>query len=123
MCIWYSFYVIGLEILNNHKYLNKVKLVHRLCTSTDHHSCIHSLLTFRESVVRQDQIYLILLQVGAMAAAVEAFLSAVSGCGCTRSELSEVSSVDSTCIIDELFEIVLQVNDQIGTGMESNIIP
>ena len=58
-----------------------------------------------------------------MAAAVEAFLSLVSGCGGTRSELSEVSSVDSTCIIDEHFEIVLQVHDQIGTGMESNIIP
>jgi hypothetical protein len=39
-----------------------------------------------------------------------------------QSEMSEVSSVDSTSTIDNLLGIVAQVHDQMGTGMEDNTI-
>ena len=49
------------------------------------------------------------------------FLS-VSGSSGSRSKISEVSSIDSTFIIDDLLGIVAQVHDQMETGMEDNTI-
>ena len=40
----------------------------------------------------------------------------------SRSEISEVSSVDSTSNIDDLLRIVAQVHDQMETGIEDSII-
>ena len=49
-------------------------------------------------------------------------LSSVS-CSCgSRSEMSEVSCVDSTSIINVLLGIVAQVHDQMEIGMEDNTI-
>ena len=45
-----------------------------------------------------------------------------SGSSGTRSERSEVSSVDTTLIIDDLLGIVAQVYDQMETGMDDNTI-
>ena len=52
---------------------------------------------------------------------VSTLLSAFGSSG-TRSEMSEVSSVDSTSIIDKLLGIVEQVHDQMETGKEDNTI-
>ena len=49
-------------------------------------------------------------------------MSLVSGSSSTRSEMSNVSSIDSTSIIDNLLGIVSQVHDQMETGMEDNTI-
>ena len=49
-------------------------------------------------------------------------LLSVSGSSGTRSEMSEVSSIDSASIIDNLLGIVAQVHDQMETGMEDNTI-
>ena len=46
----------------------------------------------------------------------------VSGSSGTRSEMSNVSSIDSTSNIDDLLGIVAQVHDQMETGMEDNTI-
>ena len=46
----------------------------------------------------------------------------VSDSSCTKSETFEVSSVDSTSILDGLLGIVAQVHDQMETGMEDNTI-
>ena len=46
----------------------------------------------------------------------------VSGSSATRSEMSEMSSVDSTSIIDDLLGIVAQVHDQMEADMEDNTI-
>jgi hypothetical protein len=45
-----------------------------------------------------------------------------SGSSGTRSEMSEVSSVDTTSIIDDLLGIMAQVYDQMETGMDDNTI-
>ena len=49
-------------------------------------------------------------------------LLSLSGSSGTRSEMSEVSSVDSTSITDDLCGIVAQVHDQREIGMEDNTI-
>ena len=49
-------------------------------------------------------------------------MSSVSGSSGTRSEMSNVSSFDSTSIINELLGTVAQVHDQMETGMEDNTI-
>ena len=46
-----------------------------------------------------------------MAAAAKALLVPVSGSGCTRTKVSEVSSVDMTTISYDLNRIVAQVHD------------
>ena len=46
----------------------------------------------------------------------------VSGSSGTRSEMFNVSSIDSTSIIDNLLGIMAQVHDQMETGMEDNTI-
>ena len=47
-------------------------------------------------------------------------MTLVSGSSATRSEMSNVSSIDSTSIIDDLLGIVAQVHGQMETGMEDN---
>jgi hypothetical protein len=49
-------------------------------------------------------------------------LLSVPGSSGIRSEMSEVSSVDSTSIIDNLLGIEAQVHGQMETGMEDNTI-
>ena len=46
----------------------------------------------------------------------------VFGSSGTRSEMSNVSSIGSTSIIDNLLGIVAQMHDQMETGMEDNTI-
>ena len=47
-------------------------------------------------------------------------LLSVSGSSGTKSEMPEVSGVDTTSIIDDLLGIVAQVHEQVETGMEVN---
>ena len=47
-------------------------------------------------------------------------LLSVSDSSSSRSEISEVSSVDSTSIIDDLLRIVAQAHDQMETGIEDS---
>ena len=49
-------------------------------------------------------------------------LLSVSDSSGSRSEMLEVSSVDSTSIIDDLLRIVGYVHDQMETGMEDRTI-
>ena len=49
-------------------------------------------------------------------------LLSVSGSSGTRFEMSEVSSINSTSIIDKILGIVAQVHDQMEIGMEDNTI-
>ena len=46
----------------------------------------------------------------------------MSGSSGTRLEMSEVSNIDSTSLIDDLLGIVAQVHDQMEKGMEDNTI-
>ena len=46
----------------------------------------------------------------------------VSGLGYKRSQMSEVSSVETTSIIDDLLEMEAQVHDQLQAGMKGNTI-
>ena len=49
-------------------------------------------------------------------------LLSLSSSSVTRSEMTEVSGVDSTSIIDYLLGILAQLHDQMETGMEDNSI-
>ena len=51
-----------------------------------------------------------------------ALLLSVSVSGCTRSNVSEVSRVDTTSIINNLLVFETKVQYQMGSGMEENTI-
>ena len=53
---------------------------------------------------------------------IDVTLLSVSDSSSSRSEISEVSSVDSTSIIDEHLRIVAHAHEQMETGIEDSIM-